>query len=192
MKKVLIPVLLLFLSHFAYCLSYTISPYFGVHGFIDTYAEDGGGSSGPGLGLRAVFCPNVDGFYLGGDLFVSTPPILNRYPDTYGDELFISLKFPLGYRLPYQGKAMSFYIGGGPVLQMLSIPEVPGDTIDWYFSLLLESGLQTNRTEGVGFHVGLQISLCPYMWPEPNLWFLRVPPIELLFQIGISFRRVPD
>jgi hypothetical protein len=131
--------------------------------------------------------PKGTGFYFGGDLYIGIPVIPS--PSVAGEiwPMYLSLKVPLGRRWPGERRSMGFYLGGGPEFQVMT--DFTSFT-EWYVSLFLDLGWQTNKTEGVGFHFGFQLSVCPYKWMpyNPFLWF-PIPTFATVFHFGVSWRR---
>lgn len=184
MKRVLLSIIYILISQASYSSAYTISVYISSHAFIDPVENVE--SSGLGTGFRTVICPSETGFYTGGDLFFGFPKLLGEAGGQGHGDLFLSLKVPFGKRWPGQNRSMAFYIGAGPDLQMLT---VINEYTNLYISMFLELGWQTNKTKGVGFHIGFQFSICPYKWSEPY-FYPPFPTFGQFFQIGISWRRI--
>lgn len=185
-KRILLPIFFILISQESFCSAYTISFYVSSHAFGDSVENVE--SVGLGTGIRTVTCPSETGFYSGGDLFFGLPMLVGDPSDDEFGDLFLSFKVPFGYRWPGQNRSMGFYLAAGPDLQLLT--EFNEYTY-FYFSLFLELGWQTNKTRGVGFHIGLQFSICPYKWSESYYFFPPFPTFGQFLQIGISWRRIP-
>jgi hypothetical protein len=99
----------------------------------------------------------------------------------------MSLKFPFGYRWPGTDRKMGFYLGGGPVLQVLS--DFSSGSI-YSIGLDAELGWQTNRTEGIGFHFGFQFGANPFVFTVDDGYQSGFWASEASLQFGMSWRRV--
>lgn len=187
MKTVLSLIVFTFISQISFCLAYTISPYVSSYSFMDPADDLLIGSVGGGI--RAIICPSEVGFYTGADLFWGT-----SYPDVDDDlitgDVYLSLKVPIGKRWPGFSRSMGFYIGGGPELQYFIEYD---HFINFYFSIFGELGWQTNKKDGIGLHLGLQYSICPYKWPDEDWLILPpLPAFSQILQLGLSWRRISD
>ena len=149
-----------------------------------------------GLGLRSISGPDNGGGYWGLDLSVTVPlgtvfasPFTGIILASSFTDLFVGLKLPLGYRWPGTGKSMGFYMGIGPAGQMIASF---GSDINFFifsFGAFGEIGWETNKTEGVGFHIGIRLGLSPFVY-MPDQGFLPDSSVsELSCVFGMSWRR---
>ena len=146
-----------------------------------------------GAGFRSITCPQDTGFYWGSDLTLGIPTTAYYNDPFYGwmgtsstDDLFMSLKVPLGYRFPATGRSMGFFIGGGAALQMV----VDWDTAALYgVGPFAELGFQTNKTSGIGFHIAFQLGLSPLVFSPGNGTLSGVSASEASLRLGMSWRR---
>jgi hypothetical protein len=159
--------------------------------------EDGYAATGMFTGgYRYTVNPKNTGFYYGPDITLGYP-LFVYYGDYYyyydsvesNDDLFMSLKFPFGYRWPGTDKKMGFYLGGGPVFQMLA--DFSSDSI-YSVGIDAELGWQTNRTEGIGFHFGFQFGANPFVFTVDDGYRSDFWASEVSLQFGMSWRRVQN
>ncbi|MCK5737468.1 MAG: hypothetical protein KAH21_13370 [Spirochaetaceae bacterium] len=143
-------------------------------------------------GYRRVASPGDIGFYYGTD-FTLGVPVIQEYFDHHkvlnnapGNDLFMSFKVPFGYRWSGKDNSMGFYLGGGPALQMVS----EWDTRTIYgIGAFGELGWQTNKTAGIGFHFGLQLSISPLIYSPDQGTFSNIIGTDVSIRFGMSWRR---
>lgn len=149
-----------------------------------------------GLGLRSISGPDNGGGYWGLDLSVTVPlgtvfasPFTGIILASSFTDLFVGLKLPLGYRWPGTGKSMGFYMGIGPAGQMIASFGSDVNFFIFSFGAFGEIGWETNKTEGVGFHIGIRLGLSPFVY-MPDQGFLPDSSVsELSCVFGMSWRR---
>jgi len=168
--------------------------YFGSAGFA---VSDGFTVISEGIliaGLRSTASPGDTGFYFGSDLSLGIPLTVYYFDSYYGftsmpsqDDLFMSLKIPLGYRWPGQNRSMGFYLGGGPAFHMIADWET---AVIYAVGAFAEIGWQTNKTSNVGFHFGFQLGLSPLLFSPGYGTFSNINASEASLQFGMSWRRI--
>ncbi len=173
--------------------SETNTLYFGSAGFA---VSDGFTIVSEGIliaGFRSIVSPRDTGFYLGSDLSLGIPITVYYFDSYYGyisassqDDLFMSLKIPLGYRWPGENRSMGFYLGGGPAFQMIADWET---AVIYAVGAFAEIGWQTNKTSNVGFHFGFQLGLSPLLFSPGYGTLSGINASEASLQFGMSWRR---
>ena len=147
-----------------------------------------------GIGVRGVTCPADTGFYYGADLYSAFPWVginVNGESDEFlaDEDLYLSFKAPLGYRWPAKNSRIGLYVGGGPSVQLLTDIE---NSVLVTFGGFGEVGLQTNKTDGLGFHLGLQLGYCPVMYRGGDTVDWDDESVHAMLQIGVSWRRTAE
>lgn len=156
--------------------------------------------SAVGANFRTVSCRNDIGFYsgidvgIGGVIFArrfSFDPFSLDFGDFSDSSMFLgSLRVPFGKRWAGAGGKFGFYLGGGPELDLLF-----GEGLMYFAGGFVELGIQTNKTEGVGFHFGYQLGYTPLVLEGGGgLEFSFADPMffQTSFQFGMSWRRVKN
>jgi len=154
------------------------------------------------IGYRFTVCPQDAEFYTGADITFGIPTltiwstdfdIIDLESRTFHvtwdppENFFTGIKVPFGYRWEDSFiKGMGFYLGGGPATQFI----ITDSGLTSAFGLFGELGFQTNKTENVGFHLGLQWGAYPLVYINDwnhvnNSW-----GFESTIQIGMSWRRL--
>ncbi len=192
-KSIIFAAVLVFCASAAFARTSTAVLTFSSSGYALSNGIEAYGADIVGVGFRSVTCPWDTGFYWAGDLTVGLPTTAcyideNCYT-AYGeseDDLFVSMKIPLGWRFPNQGHALAFFIGAGAAGQML---------VEWDDSIILysagpfiEFGLQSNRYDRLGLHLAFQLGVSPYVYSFSGD-ASGLAAAEASFRVGMSWRK---
>jgi hypothetical protein len=151
------------------------------------------------VGYRFSVCPEDLGFYTGADVTFGVPTLTIWSPDTGvlegrtfhiswdpPENFFSDIKIPFGYRWEDSFiKGMGFYLGGGPSSQFI----VTDNGLTSAFGLFGELGFQTDKTSGVGFHLGIQWGTYPLVYINDWKQLTDGWGFETTLKMGMSWRR---
>ncbi len=154
--------------------------------------------SAVGIGFRSVTCKNDVGFYNGIDVSVGAVLLGSEFSFNdfdlnmsfiTGQSLFLgNLSVPFGKRWAGEGKKSGFFLGGGPEIDALF-----GEGLMLFAGGFIELGIQTNKTEGIGFHFGYRLGFTPIAFEGGNIEFSFDPMfLQTSLQFGMSWRRIKD